>query len=132
MEELFHWSSWLSTGIEKFDMHHQKLIGMVNELHNAMSEGKGEDVILEIMNGLVQYTIEHFNAEEEAMIANNFDGYLEHKTEHEKLKTTVTGFMKKYSDHELDAIDLYEFLTNWVTNHVLITDKKYGPFIKII
>jgi hemerythrin len=132
MEELFHWSNWLSTGIEKFDDQHKKLIGMVNDLHDAMSEGKGEDVILEIMNGLIHYTIHHFNAEEDAMIANNFDRYLDHKKEHEDLKNSVTSFMKKYSDHELETIDLYEFLTNWVTNHILVTDKKYGPFIKII
>jgi hemerythrin len=130
MSELFHWSTWLSTGVEKFDEQHKKLIGMVNDLHNAMSEGKGEDVMLEIINGLIAYTVDHFNDEEEFMTANKFSGYAEHKKEHEDLKSTVTGFMVKYNNHEVSTLDLYEFLTNWVTNHILVTDKKYGPSLK--
>lgn len=129
-KELFQWSNTLATGVAKFDGQHKILINMINDLHNAMSEGKGKEMLLKTINGLIKYTVEHFNEEEKAMIANNYQGYNDHKKEHENLKTSVTEFMKKYDKNEVTTVDLYKFLTDWVKNHIVVTDKKYGPFLK--
>jgi hemerythrin len=126
----FQWSEKLQTGVRRFDEQHKKLISMVNELHMAMSAGKGKEVLLKTINGLIKYTVEHFDDEEKAMLANKYELYNEHKTEHEDLKLQVGEFMKKYNEDIVTTIELYEFLVNWVSKHILVTDKKYGPFLK--
>ena len=42
---LLNWSSELSVGIPKIDQQHQKLVGFLNELYDAMQAGKGRDVL---------------------------------------------------------------------------------------
>lgn len=41
---LMTWSSAFSVKIKQFDDQHIKLVNMVNELHDAMKEGKGNEV----------------------------------------------------------------------------------------
>jgi hemerythrin len=51
--------------VNEIDLQHQKkLIEMINNLHDAMRPGKGNAVLGEIINGLVDYAGAHFQTEE--------------------------------------------------------------------
>jgi hemerythrin len=53
---LITWSDEYQLGIKEIDAQHQKLVAMINTLHNAMKEGRGKDVIQPILNELLAYT----------------------------------------------------------------------------
>lgn len=57
---LMSWSDNLSVNIKEIDEQHKKLVGMVNDLHDAMKMGKGNDVTGKILTGLIQYVGTHF------------------------------------------------------------------------
>jgi hemerythrin len=61
---LIEWEDIYSVGIEEFDNDHKKLIELINRLHQAMLDKKAKEVLGEIINELVDYTIYHFNKEE--------------------------------------------------------------------
>lgn len=53
-------------------MQHKKLVSMVNEMYQAMSQGKGNDVVGKVLNDLIAYTRTHFAAEEKLMQTNGY------------------------------------------------------------
>ena len=60
---LIQWSDELSDGVRELDAQHQRLIQMINELNDAMLQGKGKDALSEVIAGLHQYARTHFASE---------------------------------------------------------------------
>ena len=129
--ELIPWTSKLCIGIDKIDEQHKELVRLVNQLHNAMKAKVGLQESAEILEKLTEYTIYHFGFEEEI-----FDKYdYENKEGHKKFHA---NFVKKVVDFQDDvkagkaglSMDLMLFLTSWLKDHILKTDKAYVPFLK--
>jgi hemerythrin len=127
---LINWSENFSVNIKEIDEQHKKLIFMLNDLHDAMKSGKGNDVMEKIFDGLLQYVGTHFATEEKYMSLHNYPGYIAHKTEHTKLTQKVLDLNKKFQQGApVLTVELLGFLKDWLQNHIMGTDKKYGPFL---
>jgi len=126
---LFIWSGRYSVGVREIDNQHQKLVVIINELHDAMQAGKGRDVLGKIYTELVTYTKTHFSYEEKLMKEKNYPEYSKHLQEHINLTTQVTDMYNDYQSGKSQiTMELLTFLTNWLSNHILGTDKKYSTF----
>ena len=55
---LFAWSAKYSLHIGQIDEQHKKLVGMLNDLFDAMKAGKGNDVLDNVLSQLIAYTKE--------------------------------------------------------------------------
>ncbi len=120
------WSDSLSVHVAEIDAQHQKLIGLINTLHDAMLEKKSKEILSKILDDLAAYTVYHFSTEEKYMEQCAFPGFSSHKKEHELFVSKVDSFIKDYQDNKLGlSIDLMNFLRDWVSNHIQGTDKKY-------
>jgi len=129
--EIMPWKDEYSVGIRQIDEQHKRLVRLLNELHQAMCEGKSREVMTGILSQLVDYTKGHFAAEERMMQGYLFPGYAAHKVEHDQLTKTVLKFQQEVtSGKAVMSIDVMDFLKNWLRNHILATDQKYGPFLK--
>jgi hemerythrin len=126
---LIKWDDSLSVNVAKIDQQHQKLVLMINELHDAMKQGKGKEVLGKIVNGLISYTATHFKTEEDYF--NQF-GYPEtdsHKKEHIAFVQKVSEFKDGFEKGKLSlSIEVMNFLSDWLQNHIKGTDKKYSQF----
>lgn len=128
---LLDWNDKFSVTIRKFDDQHKKLVGMVNQLHDAMKVGKGREVLGDILQSLAQYTITHFGDEEQLMKLHNYPEYEEHKKEHNNLVLQVKETLEAHRQGKnILTQNIMEFLKKWLTDHILDSDKKYGPFLK--
>lgn len=128
---LLEWNDKFSVTIRKFDDQHKKLVGMVNQLHDAMKVGKGREVLGDILRSLTQYTVTHFSDEEQMMKLHNYPGYEEHKKEHNKLVLQVRETLEAHSrGKNIITQDIMEFLKKWLTDHIMDNDRKYGPYLK--
>lgn len=131
VRELMPWSQNLAININAVDSQHKKLVGMINNLHKAMKSGKGDQEITQILEGLLEYTKEHFGYEEKLFKQHGYPEYESHKKIHE-------NFIKKINDFYTDlkqgkqslSIDLMTFLMDWLTSHINGTDRKYVPHLK--
>lgn len=124
------WNSTLSVNVKQFDDQHMKLVNMVNELHDAMKIGKGNEALGHILNGLINYTASHFADEEKIMSLHAFPGLAVHKAEHEKLVKQVLDLQQKFkSGHSILSNEVMTFLKNWLVNHIQGEDKKYGAHL---
>jgi hemerythrin len=127
---LFNWSTQYETGIFIVDTQHKKLVDAINNLHDAMKDGKGKEKAEATLDFLVDYTIQHFTAEEGLMKQKNYPDFVSHKAIHDRLVSEVKEMRTKYLEGKILTMQLSSFLSDWLKNHILGTDKKYVPFLK--
>lgn len=121
------WSDNYSVGNLQMDNQHKKLIKMINDLHLAMSQGKGKEVVGRLINDLTNYTVVHFQDEERMMTEINFPRRDEHFRIHEQFVNKVSQFKKDYDNNKITlSMDIMSFLKDWLTDHIQKMDKEYG------
>lgn len=128
---LLTWTEKLSVGVGMLDEDHKRLVGMVNELFDAMQAGKGRDVLGRILDGLVQYTKIHFAHEESFFARTAYPAAAAHKQEHDALTQQVVEVQRKYAaggDAAL-SLEVLQFLKNWLVKHIQGSDQKYRPHL---
>lgn len=124
------WNKDFSVGVAEIDKQHQKLIGMVNELHEAMGEGRGLDALEATFNGLTDYIQKHFSHEEALLRKFNYPDLDMHCLEHKVLTRQVGKLRTRYDSREhLITRTVMYFLKEWLTHHIKVIDKEYWPFL---
>ena len=126
---LINWNDSLSVKVEEIDQQHKKLIAMINELNDAMRAGKGKDVLGKIVDSLISYTATHFKTEEKYFAQFGYPDTDNHKQEHVAFVKKVTDFKDGFEKKKLSlTIEVMDFLSDWLKNHIMGTDKKYTQF----
>jgi len=124
---LMTWDSTLLVGVAEIDGQHKKLVEIVNTMHDGLSVGKAKEILGKVLDELVAYTVSHFSTEERIMTAQKYEGYEKHKAEHTKLIEDVSDFVQKFkAGKSMISIELMNFLKDWLSKHILETDKKLG------
>lgn len=124
------WSDELSVGVLAFDNQHKRLLDLINQLHDAMSAGKGSSVLGKILSELADYTAYHFRAEEAVFEKYDYPGLASHRNSHSELTRKVLDFKNQFEAGEaVLSMEIMKFLTDWLTNHILGTDKAYTAYL---
>ena len=124
------WSDNYSISIAEVDEQHEKLIGLVNKLYDAMQVGQGRNVLGAVLTELINYTVYHFNTEERLFRMYDYPGYEVHKQLHDDLTKKAKKLKASYDQgNALITIDVLKFLSNWLNVHILEEDKSFGPFL---
>jgi hemerythrin-like metal-binding protein len=127
---LMTWGSQFSVNIRQFDDQHKRLIEIVNQLNDAMANGKGHGALKTILDSLIQYTVTHFADEEKLMAQHQYPELEQHKKLHEELKKTAVELQKKFlGNSSALSSEVMNFLRNWLVNHIQGVDKKYGVYL---
>ena len=126
---LFRWDDSYSVKIKQFDAQHQKLFTMINDLDDAINAGRSNDVLGKVFDDLVDYVLTHFSAEEQMMKANNYPQFYHHRTEHANLTARAFALQTDFRSGKTGVtLETLDFLKSWLADHILVTDKAYGPF----
>lgn len=128
---LMTWSDKYSVSNASMDAQHTMLFGMVNDLYDAMMQKKAQAVTGPLLRKLADYTKNHFAAEETLMAANKYPGLDEHKALHRDLEKKVQEFITRFdSGANALSLSLMNFLRDWLSDHILKVDQKYGVYLK--
>jgi len=131
--ELITWTDKFSCGIKLVDDQHKELVALVNEMFNHVTgnELQEKNYFNRVINDAVSYVKVHFATEEKLMIATKFDGYAEHKKEHDSFVLAVVENIKDYeAGKRLTLSSFTRFLKDWVLSHIALMDKKYFDYFK--
>ena len=127
---LIEWDDELSVGIQEIDEQHKVLVGLVNEMHDAIHARHGSEVSREILQRLADYTKLHFAVEESLFRIFDYPGYEEHKAQHDELIREIHELQDKIDTGEGNiSFQLLHFLKMWLTQHILDSDKEYSPYL---
>jgi hemerythrin-like metal-binding protein len=127
---LFLWKKSYHIGVPEVDAQHRRLVGMINELSDAMMDRHGQRTVPHILAELSDYIQLHFETEESYMQENRYPGIHQHKQMHIDLTKKVVDFREKARQgQEVKAKELLDFLCSWLKNHIMVEDKEFGAFI---
>ncbi|PKM93300.1 MAG: bacteriohemerythrin [Firmicutes bacterium HGW-Firmicutes-1] len=130
------WNDQFLLGIKEIDEQHKKLVGLVEQTKDLVYEAEDgvdcyDDLVI-VLKELVDYTIYHFNFEENLMESVNYEGLIGHKMEHKIFVKKISQFMSDDLDeNQLEKIEqITFFLLDWITKHILGTDSKYVHLLR--
>ncbi len=126
------WNDNYSVGIKAMDDHHKKLFDIVNELHTGMSSGSTDETLRKVLSELTDYTKYHFTEEENLMSKYDYPKLSSQKKAHDKLIETLQDLQQQFDERkgEMTVImKMQDFLRSWLLNHIIGSDKKYGPYL---
>lgn len=127
---MFEWKDEYSVNIREIDDQHKQLVAMINELHEAMMQQRGQDVLGGLLNNLVSYCNSHFAAEESLMESHGYPDYATHKAKHQKMTAKVLELQNDLKSGKRNiTIEVSQFLKDWLDKHILGTDKKYAAYL---
>ncbi|MBN1971319.1 MAG: bacteriohemerythrin [Candidatus Delongbacteria bacterium] len=130
-EDYIVWDDSFSVKVDEMDNHHKKLVLLLNDLHKYTSRNSDNRFIIEVLDELVEYTRFHFTEEEKYMQSVNFDNLEQHKKIHESFVTKISDFKQAFDKGSVTVdATIKQFLKNWLLNHIMIEDKKYGELKK--
>ena len=126
------WKDSLSVGNVLIDNQHQELIRRYNDLLDACNQGKGKQEISKTLNFLGEYVKVHFNSEEEQMQKHNYPEYTDHKKQHDEFILQYNALKDEFEQGKqiIVIIRANKMLSDWLLNHIGITDRKLGGFLK--
>jgi hemerythrin len=128
---MFEWKQDYSLGHGDIDGQHKRLFQLANDLHAAMTQGKGKDTLSATLTRLVDYTKTHFASEERLMKTHQYPDYPHHKADHDELTDRVVAFQQEFAaGHVQMSVELLQFLKDWLRNHIGETDRKVAEFLK--
>jgi len=124
------WQEEYSVGITHIDQDHKKLIALLNQFTTAYDHHMSAEFERDALTALVDYTIYHFNREEDLMREHGYPDFVAHQAQHQEMIKQVNSFVTLYNEKGHDALkDISEFLTAWLINHINGTDKQYSQYL---
>lgn len=124
------WNDRFATGIGSIDQQHQQLFEAVNRLHEAYVQGDPLPEIQKALDFLLQYTVEHFRAEEDHMERLGYPGFAAHAVEHARLFDQVAVLKTRFDSGRAMSGDLTAFFADWLKHHIHQVDMAYVSYLK--
>lgn len=120
-------------GIDLIDEEHKQIFAYANEayelLHEEFTPDK-YDNISDILEKLREYTKRHFADEEAYMESIHYKRLFTQKVQHqafiEKLEEFDLEHMQDSEDQDEQIMNILNFLTDWLINHILHVDGLIG------
>lgn len=116
-------------GIEMIDEEHKQLFQYADEayelLHDEFTPDKYDKMDM-ILQNLRDYTAKHFADEEAYMESIHYNKIFTQKIQHQEFVQKLDEFMdhhkEEVEDQDKQIMDILEFLTEWLVNHILHVD----------
>ena len=126
--KLMEWNDQLDVGVQAMNNQHQDLLDLMNVLYEGNNEGESFESLLPTLTQLKEYTIKHFQEEEQYMESIQFDGLPSHKLIHEQLLNRFAQEEEKILKSKTFPESFFGFLKVWLSAHIKGIDMKYGQY----
>ena len=123
---LIEWRNEYSVGLPEVDHEHREMIAMINALQLEAAGGAGIASVMAALGEIHARISAHFALEEKCMISLGYDGYPEHKADHERLLDDIRDIMDEVSTTgRFDPEKLGARLGAWFVGHFSTLDARF-------
>jgi len=127
---MFQWRDEYSVNIQSMDKHHRRLFTMSYKLYDAVDSGEARSALEDAFVFLVRYSEFHFSEEERLMAQYRYPDFEVHVKKHRDLLQEVLEFREEFRKGDVGInAEFIDFLKDWIVNHILAEDRKYGSFL---
>ena len=133
--QAFIWNSRFETGISSVDEQHRRLVEIVNQLSQILIDGSATEASISgVFSELAAYAQYHFADEERLMFEAKLDPahITLHQQHHQQFVEQLTTMWRGRADLENSADVLQNFLSSWLTFHILEEDQSMARQITLI
>ena len=128
---LMPWGDDFVLGIQQIDEQHRWLVDSINTLHDEVVKPSPDVVVVgKVLEGLVDYTFNHFIVEEELFQRFDYPETSAHKDEHNAFNQRIAEVLDQFENSGKLDESVMGFLKDWLSHHILTVDKAYVPFFK--
>ena len=124
------WTQALEVGIAEIDEQHRWLVDQTNALHDALQGGASREQVGELLEGLMDYVMNHFIVEENLFIRLGYPETEAHQAQHNLFSGQVMSLLARHDCGEEVGADALELLKDWLVHHILKVDKAYVEFFR--
>lgn len=125
---LFDWDGSLNLGEATLDRQHKGLMGLINQVADALEHPDRETEIMECLSRMFLYAKEHFFDEEAFMARLGYPGREAHTAMHKAFVQQAQELTDACLDDSMHAPDLLAFLVDWLQQHIAVEDAKIVAF----
>lgn len=122
---LIEWKDDYRTGSPAVDHEHERLVGLINSLHDNLDSASADDVKA-FLGEIHDVISSHFALEEKKMSDSGYAEYWPHKDEHEHLLDDIREIMDNYDQGRYATFEreLARHLDEWFSNHFRTMDRR--------
>lgn len=130
---LIEWRKDFETGIPDVDFEHRELIELINSLHNQLETDAPSEDISDFLGEVFARISAHFALEESIMRKHNYDQYIDHKTDHEKLLDDIRDIMDDFEEGKYTAYHetLAPAIRDWFVIHFKTKDARLHDILGV-
>lgn len=125
------WTRDLESGLPVIDEQHKRIVEFINELHDASQTGNIDETN-HVMEGLLNYTVTHFEFEEDLQEKAGYPFLKAHQRIHEIFMKKVAEIRARSNKGEDVAQELLRLLKGWLASHIKGEDRDYVEAVKKI
>ncbi len=125
----------LVTGNPTVDEQHRRLFEMFRVLEEHSSSAMDREALDEMLLALIDYTTEHFGAEQSLMVAHRFpaDEMLAHVEQHSRLTERTREVVLQHREVAGDTAPmLAALLRDWLANHIREWDLRLAAHLHAV
>lgn len=125
------WNDSLKLGVARLDKQHEKLVGLMNDLFDACTRGRGADVVEEAIFEAHDYIDYHFTSEQRLMEEYDYPELGEHVDGHDDYIVQAADDFAVLREGAGDAAsEVLERLTGWWVEHIGGPDRRLADFLR--
>lgn len=126
------WSDKYETGIKAIDRDHKALFEEIRNLSVALLKQESPAHIEQAIDCLETYVHEHFEREENFMKQAGYPNTEAHMRTHRSMQRNVKWLreLHRSGTDTIDPVKLTQFLSEWLSQHILKTDMEYVPYLR--
>lgn len=123
----FAWDNRYDLGVPEMNREHQKLIDLMNQLHEHQVKHSPKETITKTLVALVDYTKTHFAHEEAYMTKIRYPEVKVHQLVHKGLLEKLGEYQRSFEKQGKLEPTFFSFLKRWLAAHIMGIDMKYSP-----
>jgi hemerythrin-like metal-binding protein len=124
-ECLIRWQPEFRLGVPAVDYEHESLIRLINELYRQVRSSPDREAVSAFLGDIYAEISAHFALEEKMMLEAGYDGYAEHKADHERLLDELAGIIDACDrGAPVGDAEFGEVLTRWFVDHFRTEDAR--------
>jgi hemerythrin-like metal-binding protein len=127
------WDQSMATGLETVDAQHKQLIAWLNDLIEAIGQGRARSEIQGLLAKLGAYTAFHFGHEEECMARYKCPAAEQNILAHKDFVVTLAALRDEFDRNGATAhlvVRVEVEMLRWLTTHIKRTDTQLLPCVE--
>lgn len=120
----------IGVGFDQIDGEHRVQVGLLSALRDAVTEGRAETEVNEILEQLIDYTKVHFMSEELLMRLYQYPHYEAHVAEHDRMVEQIEQARERYqSGDAATTTETLDATFAGLIGHIGRSDRTLGGYL---